>query len=406
MLTSLILMSAALSRTTSELPRIAIRCGKIVTVSETNDVVNHGTVLVSEGKIEALGRSSEITIPDGYEVIDAAALWAVPGMVEGHNHTAGSLWDLNDGVYLSNPGLRTLDVVEPDNELNKNALAGGVTSALLIPGSGNNMSGFGTLVKLAGKNLDESLIRYPGSLKIAQAGNPERYWYGVRRSYMNWNTRQTLLRAKQYHEEWEAYEAGKGKKPRIDPTWEEFRGLFRKDFPNSVHTQIYQVVLKTITMLHDELELWTVLDHSTFDAYELASMTLERNMYVLNGPRQLHFEREDRRINGNASEWWRRGEGRQKLGVNTDSPVIPQEELSYQCAMAVHFGMPKVHGLAAVTRIPAQALGIYERVGSLEVGKDADIALWTGDPIDPSQSCRLVLVDGKIAYDAKQQRRF
>jgi imidazolonepropionase-like amidohydrolase len=398
-------VQAAVAET--ELPCYAICCSKIVTSAEDGKIINDGVILLKGGKIEALGSAKELEIPEGYEVVEADDLWAVPGMVEAHNHIAGSLWDLNDGVFLNNPGLRTLDTIEPENPLVKNALAGGVTSALLIPGSGNNMSGFGTLVKLAGSTLDEALIRYPGSLKIAQAGNPEWYFGGVRRSMMNWNTRQTLLRARAYHESWEAFEQSSGPKPKFDPAFEDFRGLFRRQFPNSVHTQIYQVVLKTIEILNDELGLWTVLDHSTFDGFLLGEKTRERGMYVMNGPRQLHFERRERKIYGNASEWWRRGEGQQKLGVNTDSPVIPQEELSYQCAMAVHFGMPQEHGIAAVTRLPAQALGIFDRVGSLEVGKDADVCLWTGDPIDPSSACLKVWVNGKLAYCAKTMgRRF
>lgn len=406
---ALLLLFAGLLGSSSipvDAPGYAILCGKIVTAAEDNRVINNGVLLLEGGKIKALGRQGEVEIPEGFAVVERPELWAVPGLVEAHNHIAGSLWDLNDGVYLNNPGLRTLDVVEPGNENSRNGLAGGVTSALLIPGSGNNMSGFGTLVKLAGESLDEVLIRYPGSLKIAQAGNPERYWWGVRRSFMNWNTRQTLLRARAYHESWELFEAGRGEKPRIDPAFEDFRGLFRREFPNSVHTQIYQVVLKTITMLNDELDLWTMLDHSTFDGYELGQITAKRGMYVINGPRQLNFEREDRKIYGNASEWIRRGDGKQKLGINTDSPVIPQEELSYQCAMAVHFGMPKEHGVAAVTRIPAQGMGIYDRVGSLEAGKDGDVGLWTGDPIDPSSACLVVFVNGQVAYDAEKGRRF
>ena len=390
-----------------EAPGIAIRGAKVITVNDTRDVHHGGVVLVKDGKIEAVGEARDVAIPDGYMVIDGAGMWAVPGMVEAHNHISGSLMDLNDGVYLSNPGLRTLDVVEAESRALKNAIAGGVTTTLLIPGSGNNMSGFGTLVKTAGSGLDEMLLRYPGSLKIAQAGNPERYWFGPQRSFMNWNTRQTLLRARKYHEAWTAYENGEGPEPEYDPTWDDFRGLFQKNFPTSVHTQIYQVVQMTIAMQHDELGLDVMLDHSTFDAYLLGKETVKRKIHVMNGPRQIHFERKDRKIYGNAAQWWAIGEGEQLLGVNTDAPVIPQEELALQCAMAVHFGMPQEHGIAAVTRMPALGMRIFDRVGSLETGKDADIALWTGDPIDPASACLKVLVNGKLAYDADRDgRRF
>jgi imidazolonepropionase-like amidohydrolase len=395
------------ARAALESPGYALRCGKIVTVDDQRQVINHGLILVKDGRIEALGRSRDLEVPAGYREVDARRLWAVPGLVEAHNHVSGSLWDLNDGVYLSNPGLRTLDVVEAGNENIKNGIAGGVTTSLLIPGSGNNMSGFGTLVKLAGANLEEMLVRYPGSLKIAQSGNPERYWYGVARTFMNWNTRDTLLRAREYHRRWEDFEQDGGEKPEFDPAFEDFRGLFRKEYPSSVHTQIYQVVQETIAMQNDELDLWAVLDHSTFDAFLLGEETVERGMFVINGPRQIHMEYRDRRIYGNAAQWWDIGEGQQKLGINTDSPVIPQEELALQAAMAVHYGMPREHAIESVTRVPAQSLGVFDRLGSLEPGKDADIALWTGDPIDPSSACLWVMVNGRVAYDAERDgRRF
>ncbi len=391
----------------AEAPRYAIRCSKILTVDESNTVLNNAVLLVSSGRIEALGEQRSLGVPEGYTAIEVPTLWAAPGLIDFHDHIAGSLMDLNDGVYLSNPGLRALDTVEPDNDNLLKARAGGVTTVLLIPGSGNNISGFGVFVKTAGDSIHEMLVRHPGSLKIAQSGNPERYWYGVARSFMNWNTRDTLLRARAYHESWRAYEDGRGEKPELNPYFHEFRGLFDKKFPTSVHTQIYQVVAETIQMQHDELGLWVVTDHSEIGGFPLGRETARRGMFVVQGPRQLHFERRDRKIYGDAGMWYALGEGKQKLGVNTDAPVIPQEELSYQATMAVHFGLPREYAMVAVTRLPAQAAGLYDRIGSLEVGKDADIGLWTGDPIDPQSACLMLLVNGRIAYDSKTMgRRF
>jgi imidazolonepropionase-like amidohydrolase len=389
-----------------EAPRYAIQCRKVFVADEADRVVDNAVILVSNGKIEKVGRESETPIPEGYQVVDAKDKWVAPGYVDCHDHVGGGLGDLNDGIFLTNPGLRTIDTIDPENQSVKDALAGGVTTVLTIPGSGNNSSGFGTIVKTAGHSLDEVLVRYPGSLKIAQSGNPERYWYGVGRSFMNWNTRDTLLRARKYHESWKEFEAGKGPKPEFNPFFHDFRGLFERKFPATVHTQIYQVVAETIQMLNDELGIWAVLDHSEFDACRLGGETSKRDMYVIVGPRVLHYDRRDRRIVGLCSEWLRTGDGKQKIGVNTDAPVIPQEDLPMQSAMAVRFGLPHDRRIAALTRIPAQALGIWDRLGSLEPGKDADFGIWTGDPVDPASACTMTFVDGRLAYDASKGRRY
>ncbi|UCF16043.1 MAG: amidohydrolase family protein [Phycisphaerales bacterium] len=371
-----------------------------------NLVLNNAVVLVSGGEIEKVGLARDIAIPEGYTLIDKPEHWLVPGLVEAHNHAAGSMGDLHDYVYLTNPGLRTLAALVPESENAKRGRAGGVTTALMISGSGNNLSGFGTLTKLAGKNVDEMLIRSPGCVKISQAGNPERYWYGVGRSFMYYNLRQTLEKALAYHRMWERYEKGETtKKPEFDLFWHDFREVFDREIISLIHTQWYQVVMSSVDMLAKKLKMRIVLGHSTFEAYKTAPLVIEQgDIYTSNGPRQIYFDRRQRKIMGNAARWWQGGV--RKLGVNTDSPVVPQEELSFQAAMACHYGWRPYEALRGITRIPAETLTLENRVGSIEEGKDADLGLWTGDPIDPRCACELTVIDGRIVYDASVRREF
>jgi imidazolonepropionase-like amidohydrolase len=386
----------------------AFRVGKVVTMDGDDRVINNAVVVVRGTTIAAIGKASEIEIPEGAEVIEMMDAWLVPGLVEGHNHTAASSGDLHDYVYLTNPGLRTLDGMDPQSGREK-AHSGGVTTALLIPGSGTNMSGFGTLVKFHGESVDDAVLKFPASIKIAQAGNPERYWWRVGRTFMNYNTRQTLEKALAYHRTWSAWEAGElDEQPAYDPTFHDFRAMYNREFVASVHTQAFQVVMTTLDMLSDKLQIRTVLSHSTFDGFKTAPLVLdlgEDNVMTNNGPRQFHFDRAERRMWGNAARWWQGGI--RKLAINTDAPVIPQEELSYQAAMAVWFGWSPYEALAGVTRVPAETLMVDDRVGSIEVGKDADFGIWAGDPIDPRSTCWMTVINGEVVRDAREGvRRF
>jgi len=179
---------------------LALLAAKILTASwDGPQVVDNGVVLVKDGKIEAVGRASELEIPAGYELVDVGERWLSPGMVELHSHEAGlpifsRINDINDTVYLANPGMRASTAVKPGNRQLKMALAGGVTTVLYIPGSGSNIGGQGVLVKTAFDKYEEKLVRDPGALKIAQWGNPEGWTVGVDMTFEKWNTRDTLLR--------------------------------------------------------------------------------------------------------------------------------------------------------------------------------------------------------------------
>lgn len=388
---------------------LVIYAGKVTTMDGDDRVINNAVVVVEDRKIVEVRKAKGYKEPKDAEVIDARDSWLVPGIVELHNHTAGALRDLNDSVYLTNPGLRTLEIVAPETEEVRRAQVGGVTAAMLIPGSGTNMSGFGTLVKMGGSSVDEVVMRAPGSIKIAQAGNPEGYWFGVGRSFMNYNTRQTLEEAKAYHEAWVAYENGESEeKPEYSIVFDDFRGLFAREYPATVHTQAYQLVMTTIDMLANKLGIRVVLDHSTIGAFRTAQLVAEageENVITMVGPRALYFDRMDRRIFGEVARWHLGGVNR--LGINTDAPVVPQEELTNQAALAVWLGWEPYKALRGLTIVGAEAAMAEDQIGSIEAGKDADFGIWTGNPVDPTSWVKMTIVNGEVVYDAERDgRRF
>lgn len=385
-----------------------IKAMKIVALDDQDTVINDAVLVVRDGEIVALGAADEVEVPDDLPIKEYAEHWLVPGIVDAHNHSAAGGWnDLNDMVYQTNPGLDSRFVPQPDNPWVKTARQGGVTTCMLIPGSGTNLAGMGTVVSTGGHTPDEITMTSPGSLKIAQAGNPEWYFGGNGRMYMYWNLRQTLEKARAYHECWSAYERGETDvAPEFDPTWDVMRPVFDRKLPVTMHTQGYQLMMSTLDMIATDFDVWTVFDHCTFDGWKLGGLIKDDDLsWVINGPRQYEFDRTARRMIGNASGWWKNGI--RKLGINTDAPVVPQMELTYQAAMACWYGWLPYPALKAVTKINADSIGVGDRVGSLEVGKQADLSIWTGDPLDPRSACVLTVVKGEVIYDASQGvRRF
>lgn len=383
--------------------KYAISVGKVIT-SAGEPIVN-GRILVSDGKIEAVGKQKDLGVPDGYTVVEHKDCFAMPGLIEAHSHVAGS-GDLNEMVYQTNPELRNWDQIIPHNDDLKVAIAGGVTTVCYIPGSGTNMGGWGTLMKAGPGTLEDVIIRAPGVLKIAQSGNPERRGgeVGSGRMGMNYVIRQQLEEGRVYVRQWDLFEAGLTKeKPEVNLRLEYFKPLFRREIPVVVHTQAYQVVQSTLRILHDEMNLKVVIDHGTFDSYKISDEIIKRGIPVMAGPRGFRYEPEDGQIKGIVAEYASRGV--EWLGVNTDAPVIPQEELAFQATMAVRYGWNEEDAIDGLTIEAAKALMIDDRVGSLEVGKDADIVITTGSIVDPRNYVKQVFIDGKSVYDIKKDRR-
>ncbi len=384
-------------------PKLAIHVGKVITC--VGEPIIGGTILVSEGKIEAIGKTKDITVPEGYQHIHHPDAFAMPGLVDCHSHVGGS-GDLNEMVYQTNPELRNWDQIIPHNDQLKTAIAGGVTTICFIPGSGTNMGGWGTLMKTGPGKLSDIIIKAPGVLKIAQAGNPERQdgEVGSGRMGMNHVIREQLIQGQLYVRQWDDFKAGRTKaEPPLNLRLEYFKPLFHREIPVVVHTQIYQVVQSTLRILHDEMNLRVVLDHSEFDAYKLTDEILKRNIPVIVGPRGFHYDRDRGQIRGLVAEYANRNT--KWLGVNTDAPVVPQEELFFQAAMAVRYGWNEEAAVRGVTIEPARALMVDHRVGSLEKGKDADIVITTGSIIDPRNHVKQVFIDGRSVYDTQVDRR-
>ncbi len=374
---------------------VVLRAAKVLTME--GPPIERGAVLIENGVIQAVG--ADLPLPAGALEVDLGPRLLMPGFVELHCHVGVTGGDINDSVMPHNMDLRTLDLITQDSDELDRAAAAGVTTALIIPGSGSSIGGLGTLVKTAGGSFGERLIRYPGALKIAlhaRGGNPARGAgdLGSGRLGLHHMLKVVMTEARDYHRAYEQFEAGEGPQPEFNPRLDPLRGLFRHEFPVILHAYGQNDTMTAVRILKWGLELGIIISHGVYDSYvikrELAATGVPMNL----GPRQYEYDLGA--FVGNAGELYGAGV---PTSICTDAPVVPQDQLPLQAAMAVRLGLPDDAALRGLTIEPAKAAGIADRVGSLTPGKDADLVAFAGDPLDPRHAPDLVLIEGRVVVD-------
>jgi imidazolonepropionase-like amidohydrolase len=352
-------------------------------------VFDPGLVLVRAGKITYAGAA--VPVPEGYPLVEEPRLWAWPGLVDLHTHIHGTGWhDLNDSVKPLNPELRSRPAIDPWEPRLEHARAAGVTTLFGIPGSGSSSSGFGTLYKPKRDAGYEALVlRDPGGMKVAQNFNPQRSagdlgtsWCGLSWNLEHLNDRASAL-ADAGAEDWEL---------------ENLLRVHRNELPVLIHCASAEGVADAVRMWKERYGTDCVVSHGCWDGWHAAAYAARTGTPVNVGPRteNLFAQRREDRYVGIAAEYM--AAGVPLVSLNTDSPVVPEEELFLQGAMSARQGGDSYSMLQALTANPARSFQIGERVGSLEAGKDADIVLSSGDPLDPRTRIELVLIDGEVHY--------
>jgi imidazolonepropionase-like amidohydrolase len=364
----------------------ALTCAKVFALDQADHIYTPGTVLVRNGRIEYVG--PPLAAPAGYEVFEFADGWALPGMVDLHSHVQGS-FDINDMVLPINAELRAGTSYVPGNANLDRARAGGVTTMLGIPGSGTSISGFGLLHKNKDTlSYDEAVIADPGAMKVAQSHNPQRGGgdFGSTWAGLGWMLHQA-------NQEAVALNAAGVEDPRLS----NLQKVHRKELPVLIHCAGSEGVADAVRMWKGDYDTRAVVSHGCFDAYRIAPYVVRMQVPMNHGPRTIDFRTtRDSRFVGTADVYL--DAGAQDFSLNTDAPVVPQEELFLQGTVSAHYGADSYQMLRALTIHPARSIGLGERVGSLEPGKDADIGVFNGDPLDPRSRCELVLIDGEPEY--------
>ncbi|PRZ43155.1 imidazolonepropionase-like amidohydrolase [Antricoccus suffuscus] len=378
-------------------------------LSMAGEPIDDATVIIRGGKILAAGRRTKTKIPRGLANVDAKGKWILPGFVEPHAHLGvheeGEGWAGDDTNEMTDPNgarLRALDAINPDDEGLRDALSGGITTAVVKPGSGNPIGGQTVAIKTWGRIVDEMVLKEPCSVKSALGENPKRV-YGEKKALPSTRLgvaaviRDALTDAREYADA----RMRKNSTEKYDPTKETLARVLSGELPWCQHTHRVDDIATAIR-LSEEFGYRLVINHGT-EAHLIASFIAEKQIPVVIGPLFTSRSKVEvrRRSLKNPGHLQKAGV---KIALTTDHPVVPIEFLVYQAALAVKEGLDRDEALKSLTINPAEMLGLDDRVGSLEPGKDADIALWSGDPLDVYSRCEKVWIDGRNVYEYDYER--
>jgi imidazolonepropionase-like amidohydrolase len=294
---------------------------------------------------------------------------------------------------------RALDGINPDDEGFRDALAGGVTTVVVKPGSGNPIGGQTVAIKVWGRTVDEMVLREPCSVKSALGENPKRV-YGEKKQTPSTRLgvaaiiRDAFGAAQDYNAKRE-YSIREGKPFERDNTLEILGRVLSGEVPWCQHTHRVDDIATAIR-LADEFGYRLVINHGT-EGHMIADLIAERDIPVIIGPLFTSRSKVEvrRRSLRNPGILARAGV---TIAITTDHPVVPIHFLVHQATLAVKEGLDRETALRSITSNPAKILGLDDRVGSLKPGLDADVVLWSGDPLDVMSRALRVFVQGQEVY--------
>lgn len=382
---------------------IAITNAHVVPVAA--EPFKNGTVLIEDGVITAVGQ--DVAVPEGTRTIDAEGKWLLPGFVEAHGHLGvheeGEGWAGQDTNEMTGPdgsALRALDAIQVEEEGFRDALAGGVTTAVIKPGSGNPIGGQTVAIKTwGGRTVDEQVVSDSVSVKSALGENPKRV-YGDKNQLPSTRLgvanviRKAFVDAQNYVAKRDAA-AAEGKPFERDLAKETLARVLAGELAWDQHTHRADDIATAIR-LSEEFGYRLVINHGT-DGHKVADVLAEKDIPVIFGPMftsRSKVELRDRSI----LNLVKMADAGVRVAITTDHPVIPINFLVHQATFALRDGLPWATALAAITSNPASFLGLDARVGSIKEGLDGDVVLWSGDPLDTSARAERVFITGTEVY--------
>ncbi len=375
--------------------------------SGVGNIIENGYIFIEGINISKIGSMSDIddwlSIDD--VVIDGDGMSAYPGFIDAHCHI--SMWEDATGIEgedgneendPSTPHLRAIDSINPFDRCFRDALEAGVTSAIVAPGSANPIGGQIIAMKTFGHRVDNMVIKEPLAIKFALGENPKKN-YGSKdelpstRMAVAAVIREQLQKAKKYMNEIDYAETDEDyNEPDYDVKCEALIPLLQKKIQAHFHCHRADDIFTAIR-ISKEFNLDYVIIHGT-EGYLIAKDLKDENAKVITGPLFCDRCKVEMKNLTTFNPVKLNNEG-VDVAIATDHPVVPVDYIAFSAALAIKEGMSKTDALKSITLNPAKICGLDDKIGSLEVGKNADIILFDEDPFELKVKPKIVIINGE-----------
>ncbi|MCX7904446.1 MAG: amidohydrolase [Caloramator sp.] len=362
-----------------------------------------GDILIEGGKISKIAESIE----DDCEVVDASGKFIFPGFIDAHSHLGlfeegvGSMYqDGNEATDPVTAHVRVIDAFNPDDSAIERALSGGVTTVMILPGSANPIGGQGAILKLKSKIVDEMIVKEPAGLKMAFGENPKRVYGGKNQTPSTRLGTAAVIRGyfmkvQDYIKKKEnAQKEGKEFTER-DIKLEIGEKVLKGEIPARIHCHRKDDILTAIRIA-EEFGFKFVLEHGT-EGYKIADYLRKKNVPVVVGPLfgfNTKLELKDKTYEAIKIL----NENEVLISIMCDHPVIHLEHANVHAGVALRYGAKEEDLIKMLTINGAKILGMEDRIGSIEEGKDADIVIWSHHPFDLRARAEKVYIEGNCVY--------
>jgi imidazolonepropionase-like amidohydrolase len=386
---------------------VVIKNATIMTVTHGN--ITNGSIYIKDGKIAAVGEN--VNAPATATVIDAGGKYLTPGIVDSHSHIALDD-DVNEATSPITPHMMMKDAFDYQDKAIYRALAGGVTTSLLLHGSANMIGGQAVVIKHKyGASRDEMLFpNAPGSIKFASGENPKRV-YGGRDQLPSTRMgnfavqREALVQAQDYMREWDNYNEKVKRRdkdatlPKHDLKLEALADVLRGKLMVQIHCYRADEMLTEIAMAK-EFGYKIRAFHHALEAYKVADQLAANNIAIATFSDWWGYKQEAwDAIPWNATLSMRKGV---RVAIKSDSADYTRR-LNQEAAKTMRYGgATEEEALKMITLNAAWIVGVDDRVGSIEVGKDADLVIWDGYPLSSYGVPEKVLIDAEVYFDRSQ----